>query len=101
MSSALLEDVLATAPAVRKQLFIGGDWVPSSGDDVITSINPSTGATIGYIAAGTSADVDRAVAAARAAFEGSYSRLTSADRARIMLHLAATDRRRQRARPTS
>jgi aldehyde dehydrogenase (NAD+) len=88
MSSALLEDVLAAAPAVRTQLFIGGEWVASSGEEVIASVNPSTGETIAYIASGTAADVDRAVAAARAAFVGPYARITPADRARIMLHLA-------------
>jgi aldehyde dehydrogenase (NAD+) len=73
---------------VRTQLFIGGRWVDSSGDGTIPSVNPSTGKTIAYVAAGTAEDVDRAVAAARAAFTGPYGKLTPADRARIMLHLA-------------
>jgi aldehyde dehydrogenase (NAD+) len=88
MTSALLTDVLAPAPAVRRQLLIDGHWADSAGDQAIASINPSTGETVAYVAAGTAADVDRAVAAARRAFGGPYSRLSPADRARIMLHLA-------------
>jgi aldehyde dehydrogenase (NAD+) len=88
MTSGLLDEVLAAAPAVRRQLLIGGRWVDSAGEETIPSVNPSTGKTVAYIAAGTSADVDRAVAAARSAFDGPYARLSPADRARILLSLA-------------
>jgi aldehyde dehydrogenase (NAD+) len=51
------------------QLYIDGAWVPSSGTDTIDVINPSTETVIAAVPAGTPADVDRAVAAAKAAFE--------------------------------
>jgi len=86
--SPLLADVLADTPAQRCQLFIDGEWVDSTGDETIPSINPSTGRVVAYVAEGTAADVDRAVAAARRAFTGPYSRLSPADRTRIMLRLA-------------
>ncbi|MEV4422048.1 aldehyde dehydrogenase [Patulibacter sp. NPDC049589] len=49
-------------------LYIGGEWVAPSGSEKITVVSPSTLQTIGVVPDGTTADVDRAVAAARAAF---------------------------------
>ena len=53
----------------RKQLYIGGQWVDPSSDGTIEVVNASTEEVMGRIPEGTPADVDRAVAAARAAFE--------------------------------
>jgi aldehyde dehydrogenase (NAD+) len=47
--------------------YIGGRWQPSLGDERITVLNPATEETLATVPAGTSADVDAAVAAARAA----------------------------------
>jgi aldehyde dehydrogenase (NAD+) len=54
----------------RDTIYIDGQWVASSGTEVIEVENPATEAIIGHVPAGTAADVDRAVAAARAAFDG-------------------------------
>ena len=54
----------------REQIYIGGHWVASDGDGSIDVINPSTEEVLGSVPAGTAADVDAAVAAARAAFDG-------------------------------
>ena len=48
--------------------YIGGDWVPVSGTERLPVINPATGVQVAEIVAATSADLDRAVAAARGAF---------------------------------
>jgi aldehyde dehydrogenase (NAD+) len=50
-------------------LFINNQWVKPAGGQYIDSINPATGKRLAQVAAATSADVDTAVAAARAAFE--------------------------------
>jgi aldehyde dehydrogenase (NAD+) len=50
-------------------LYINGAWVPSEGTDSIDVINAGTEEVMGRIPQGTPADVDKAVAAARAAFE--------------------------------
>ncbi|TDF83785.1 aldehyde dehydrogenase family protein [Pseudomonas sp. H9] len=51
------------------QFYIDGQWVvPASGAEAIDIVNPATEAVIGTLAMGTEADVERAVAAARAAF---------------------------------
>jgi acyl-CoA reductase-like NAD-dependent aldehyde dehydrogenase len=51
------------------KLYIDGSWVPSTGSDTIDVENPSTEEVIASVPAGTAADVDRAVAAAKAAFK--------------------------------
>ncbi|QCX82712.1 3-succinoylsemialdehyde-pyridine dehydrogenase (plasmid) [Streptomyces sp. YIM 121038] len=52
----------------RTDLWIDGRWHPTTGDDCLTVIEPSTERAAGRVPAGTSEDVDRAVAAAAAAF---------------------------------
>ena len=59
-----------TQQDVREKLFIGGEWIDPIGSERIDVINPTTEEPMGSIPAGTAADVDRAVDAARAAFEG-------------------------------
>jgi aldehyde dehydrogenase (NAD+) len=71
-----------------KKLLIGGEWKPAISGKTIPSVNPSTGEPIAQIADGGEADVDLAVAAARAAFEGPWRRFTPAQRQRVMLRFA-------------
>jgi aldehyde dehydrogenase (NAD+) len=49
--------------------FIGGKSVPASGGETFESVSPATGETLASFPRSTAADVDRAVAAAKAAFE--------------------------------
>ena len=51
-------------------LLIGGQWQPSASGDTLTSVNPATGRPLAAFARGGAADVDLAVAAARAALGG-------------------------------
>ncbi len=64
---------------------IGGRWVPAVSGETIPAINPATGERLGSIAASSSADVDEAVAAARIAFEGEWSRWTPHERRKLLL----------------
>ncbi len=52
------------------QIYLGGQWVPSSGTELIDVVNPYTEQVIGQVPAGSAADVDVAVAAARQALAG-------------------------------
>lgn len=52
-----------------KNHYIGGEWVPSTGSGSIDVIDSATEEVIGKVPEGTAADVDKAVAAAKAAFE--------------------------------
>jgi aldehyde dehydrogenase (NAD+) len=54
----------------RDRLYIGGAWVAPSSPATIAVENPATEEILGRVPAGTAADVDAAVAAARAAFDG-------------------------------
>jgi hypothetical protein len=53
-----------TLPWKDYQHFIGGQWVDSTSDERITTVNPATEEPLGTIPVGTAEDVDRAVAAA-------------------------------------
>lgn len=64
--------------------FIGGRWVSPQGGGYLPIENPSTGETIGQIPRGTVADVDAAVAAAKAALTGDWGRMPAADRGRLL-----------------
>jgi aldehyde dehydrogenase (NAD+) len=58
------------AGRVHDRIYIGGEWVRSDGSGVLEVVNPTSEQVIGSIRDGTAADVDRAVSAARGAFEG-------------------------------
>jgi aldehyde dehydrogenase (NAD+) len=74
-------------PFPTDQVFIGGTWrAPASGERLPLE-NPSTGEAIGEIAAGGQADVDEAVAAARAALAGEWGGLSAVERGRILTRI--------------
>jgi phenylacetaldehyde dehydrogenase len=76
---------LAREPA----LFIDGAWVPSTHDKLIDVYDPSTGKRIAQVVDASDADVDRAVAAARRAFDdGRWTGLAPYDRQRRIDKLA-------------
>ncbi|GAC1576316.1 MAG: aldehyde dehydrogenase family protein [Candidatus Elarobacter sp.] len=79
--------------------FIGGRWVPSAGGETFATVNPATEEELAHIAAGTAADVDRAVAAARQAFEKYWRPMRPAERAKYVYRIARaiTERSRELA----
>src|SRR4051812_45987866 len=71
-------------------LFIGGEWVDPATAGTIDVISPHTEELLGRVPDGTPADMDRAVAAAREAFDhGPWPRLTFAERAEALGRLAS------------
>ncbi|PPJ20611.1 aldehyde dehydrogenase family protein [Nocardia nova] len=74
--------------------YIGGQWVEPATAQTIDVINPATEQVCGKVAAGSAEDVDRAVAAARAAFE-TWSATTVADRLAVLRAVAAEYQRRR------
>ncbi len=69
--------------------FIGGDWVSPSSSKRFTIINASTEEAIGSVPEGVEADIDRAVEAARKAFDSSgWSDIAPAERAAAMIRFA-------------
>jgi betaine-aldehyde dehydrogenase len=70
-------------------LFINGEFSASAGAKTIDVIDPSSGETIARVPDATAADVDRAVKAARAAFDsGPWKDATAQDRGRVLFKLA-------------
>jgi betaine-aldehyde dehydrogenase len=66
---------------VHDRLFIGGEWVEPAGTSTIDVISPHSEELVGRVPEGTEADIDRAVAAARDAFDtGEWSNASPADR---------------------
>ena len=63
---------MSVAPPLveHRRLYIGGQWVDPSADGTIEVVNAATEEVMGRVPEGTAADVDRAVVAARAAFDG-------------------------------
>jgi betaine-aldehyde dehydrogenase len=82
------------APLGRNELFIGGKWVAPVAGGTLDVVCPSTEAVVGSVGAATSADVDAAVAAARAAFPG-WRRTSGAARAAVLRRIAAGVRERK------
>jgi len=71
------------------KLFIGGEWVEPAGTGTIDVISPHSEERVGRVPEGTNADVDRAVAAARQAFdEGDWPRLSPEERQQAVRRFA-------------
>src|SRR6201999_12557 len=81
---------MATAAELqaRETVFIGGEWVEPSGADPIEVVNPTTEEAIATVPGCTPVEVDRAVEAAREAFE-SWSQTPRQERARLIGAIAA------------
>ena len=70
---------------VPRQLFIDGRWTDAASGRTFETPNPATGETLAWVAEGDAEDIDRAVKAARRAFdEGPWSRMTPSERGRII-----------------
>jgi aldehyde dehydrogenase (NAD+) len=72
------------------RLFIGGEWVAPAGTGTVDVVSPHTEEVIGRVPEATPADIDRAVASAREAFDhGPWPRMKPAERAAVVGRLAA------------
>jgi betaine-aldehyde dehydrogenase len=72
-----------------QSVYINGEFVPAQAAGTIDVIDPATGEVIGRVPDASAADVDRAVMAARAAFDdGPWRTTTAQDRGRILFKLA-------------
>src|ERR1700726_2737540 len=71
--------------APPRQLFIDGQWFDAASGRTFETPNPATGETLATVAEGDAEDIDRAVRAARRAFEdGPWGRMTPSDRGRVI-----------------
>jgi len=98
MAQATLQSAYTTriAPGVQqfisqrtRRMLIDGKWVEAASGETFTTYDPSTEEPLAEIAAGNKEDIDRAVRAARGAFEsGPWRRMTSSERGRALWKLA-------------
>ncbi|HJV04803.1 MAG TPA: gamma-aminobutyraldehyde dehydrogenase [Actinomycetota bacterium] len=72
----------------RRQMLIGGEWTEGAAQEGLPVVNPATGDTIAETPRATEEDVDRAVAAARKAFDETWFDTTPGERQAMMLKWA-------------
>jgi phenylacetaldehyde dehydrogenase len=72
----------------RHGLLIGGRWVPAASGKTFDVVDPASGKSVAQAAAGDKLDADAAVVAARKAFEGPWSRMSPAERGKLIWRLA-------------
>jgi aldehyde dehydrogenase (NAD+) len=71
----------------RKQLLINGRWVDATGGKTVPVVNPATEEVIAEVASAAREDVDAAVAAARGALEGPWSKMSARERGRLIYRM--------------
>jgi acyl-CoA reductase-like NAD-dependent aldehyde dehydrogenase len=82
-------------PDLQKKLLINNEWCDAASGTTMDVVNPATEEVIASVAAAGKSDVDAAVAAARAAFDGPWGRMSARERGRLVSRLA--DRLMERA----
>src|SRR3954470_1020468 len=75
---------MTTTTMIRKQLFINGEWRDAAAGRTIEVVNPATEEVIAEVASAEPSDVDAAVASARTALDGPWSKLAARERGRIV-----------------
>ena len=87
-------DVVSIAP--RYGLFIGGEFVPPADGGSFATLNPATEEPLAEVAQAGPQDVDRAVAAARAAYDGAWGATPGRERAKYLYRIARVIQERAR-----
>ncbi len=77
-------------------LFLNGEFVPATGGQVFATVNPATEEPLAQVAEAGAADVDRGVAAARAAYEQVWGPMPGAERAKYLYRIARILQERSR-----
>ena len=93
MSTATVEipihQKVTTFLGASRKMLIGGRWLEATSGKTFPTYNPATGEVLAHVAEGNSVDVDKAVTAARKAFEsGPWRTLTASERGRLIWKLA-------------
>jgi len=84
-----LDDKVTTFVGKKQKMLINGKWVEAASGKTFPTYNPATGEVLSHVAEGDREDIDRAVKAARAAFEkGPWAKISPSERGRMMWRLA-------------
>ena len=85
LSAPTLDQNVSSFVSRTQKILINGKWVEAASGKTFPSYNPATGDVLARIAEGDREDIDRAVKAARAAFEsGPWSKMTPSERGRLI-----------------
>src|SRR6202035_1903469 len=88
-SATLLDQNVSRIVSRTQKILINGKWVEAASGKTFPTYNPATGEILAQVAEGDREDIDRAVKAARNAFEtGRWSQLTASERGRLIWKLA-------------
>ncbi len=87
MNTGVLPSTQAFLARPAKML-IGGRWIEARDGESIAAMDPATGRSIAKFPAGSKAEVNLAVAAARAAFKGAWRRISPTERGRLLQKVA-------------
>src|SRR5450755_148730 len=88
MAAAISSPIESQAAVSATKLLINGQWVNSESGKTFATINPTTGKEICQVAEADAADVNKAVKAARAAFNGPWRKMSGSERGRLLNKLA-------------
>ncbi len=89
MASVMSSPTESPVAVSATRLLINNRWIPSESGKTFATINPSTGEEICQVAEADAADVEKAVKAARAAFEhGPWRKMPASERGRLLNRLA-------------
>src|ERR1700679_542163 len=87
-SAPLLDKNVSSFVSRTQKILINGKWVEAASGKTFPTYNPATGDVLSLVAEGDREDIDRAVKAARAAFEtGPWSKITASERGQMILRL--------------
>ncbi len=88
LSSVHMDDKVTSYISKNRKMLINGQWVEAASGKTFPTYNPATGEVLARVAEGDREDIDRAVKAARAAFEtGPWSKMTPSERGRLIWKL--------------
>jgi len=89
VSQALPEAVRDFITPTSKKMLIGGKWVEAASGKTFATVNPATAETLALVAEGGAEDINRAVEAARKAFDdGPWPHMKPAERTKLLLKVA-------------
>jgi phenylacetaldehyde dehydrogenase len=89
VSEVKFDPRVASFVATPRLMLVGGKWVKSASGKTFPTYDPATGEVLAQVAEGDKEDINRAVAAARAAFDdGAWRKMTPSERGRMMWKLA-------------
>ena len=84
-----LQDKVTDFISKPRKMLINGKWIEAASGKTFPTYDPSTGEVLARVAEGDREDIDRAVKAARAAFDtGPWSHMTASERGRAIWKLA-------------